>query len=210
MEKDLISVIIPVYNIEIYIKRCVNSIINQTYKNLEIILVDDGSTDNSGKICDDYEKKDARIKVIHKENGGLSDARNCGIEKSNGKYITTVDGDDFVTEKYVETLYNLIIENSADISSINRFDFLENDANGKCIKVEYYNNCPKVTVFSSKEYEIKSLLKAYTNPIVVLQGHYHERLKLCFLPTDTECLHGYWFGFETETQKITPVFKAKS
>lgn len=78
--EDLISVIVPVYNVEKYINKCIDSIINQTYTNLEIILVDDGSPDNCGKICDEYAKKDKRIKVIHKENGGLSDARNAGID----------------------------------------------------------------------------------------------------------------------------------
>ena len=82
----LISVIVPVYNVEKYIGKCIESIINQTYKNLEIILVDDGSTDNSGNICDDYAIIDSRIIVIHKKNGGLSDARNAGIEIANGSY----------------------------------------------------------------------------------------------------------------------------
>lgn len=83
MENELISVIVPIYNVEKYLKRCINSIINQTYTNLEIILVDDGSPDNCGKICDEYAKKDARIKVIHKENGGVSQARNVGIDNAN-------------------------------------------------------------------------------------------------------------------------------
>lgn len=86
MEKELISVIVPVYNVEKQLNRCIESIINQTYKNLEIILVDDGSKDSSGKICDEYSKLDSRIKVIHKSNGGLSDARNVGIEKATRKF----------------------------------------------------------------------------------------------------------------------------
>lgn len=92
----LISVIIPVYNVEQYLRKCLESIINQTYKNLEIILIDDGSTDNSGKICDEYAKKDTRIQTIHKKNGGLSDARNCGLKKSTGDYIVFVDSDDWM------------------------------------------------------------------------------------------------------------------
>lgn len=82
MNEELISIIVPVYNVEEYLKECIDSIINQTYKRIEIILVDDGSTDKSGKICDDYAKIDKRIKVVHKENGGLSDARNVGISVS--------------------------------------------------------------------------------------------------------------------------------
>ena len=96
MEKDLISIIIPVYNVEKYLKECVDSVRKQTYKNLEIILIDDGSKDNSGKLCDELAKEDNRIKVIHKENGGLSDARNVGIENATGEYIQFIDSDDFV------------------------------------------------------------------------------------------------------------------
>lgn len=112
---DLISVIVPVYNVEEYLKKCIDSIINQTYLKLEIILVDDGSTDNSGIICDSYEEKDKRIIVIHKENGGLSDARNKGLDVARGKYITFVDSDDYIEKNYVEFLYNLIIEKDVSI-----------------------------------------------------------------------------------------------
>ena len=101
MNEELISIIVPVYNVEEYLKECIDSIINQTYKRIEIILVDDGSTDKSGKICDDYAKIDKRIKVVHKENGGLSDARNVGISVSSGKYIAFVDSDDWVEKNYV-------------------------------------------------------------------------------------------------------------
>ena len=94
MEEELISVILPIYNVEKYLEKCLKSVINQTYKNLEIILVDDGSKDNSPQICDEYAVKDKRIVVIHKSNGGLSDARNAGIEIAKGKYITLIDSDD--------------------------------------------------------------------------------------------------------------------
>lgn len=113
---DLISVVIPVYNVEKYINECLESILNQTYKNLEIILVDDGTKDNCDKICDQYALKDKRIKVIHKKNGGLSDARNKGIEQATGKYITFIDSDDSVTIDYIEYLYNLIKKSDTDIS----------------------------------------------------------------------------------------------
>ena len=98
-----ISVIVPVYNIENYVRRSVESIIGQTYNNLEIILVDDGSTDNSGKLCDGYEHSDKRIKVIHKKNGGLVSARKAGIAEATGAYAAYVDGDDWIEENmYVE------------------------------------------------------------------------------------------------------------
>ena len=94
--KDLISIIIPVYNVEKYLEECIESVINQTYRNLEIILVDDGSTDKCLETCKEYEKRDNRIKVIHQENAGVSVARNVGIDFSTGQYIGFVDSDDFI------------------------------------------------------------------------------------------------------------------
>lgn len=96
MNKPLISVIVPVYNVEKFLSRCLNSILAQTYNNLEVILVDDGSTDNSGKICDDYALKDKRIRVIHKQNGGVSSARNMALSVAKGEYIGFVDSDDYI------------------------------------------------------------------------------------------------------------------
>lgn len=113
---DLISVIVPIYKVEEYLKKCVDSIINQTYKNLEIILVDDGSPDNCGKICDFYSIKDHRIRVIHKKNGGLSAARNVALDVASGAYITFIDSDDYIEENYISYLYNLAKKNNADIS----------------------------------------------------------------------------------------------
>lgn len=106
--KYKISIIIPVYNVESYINQSIDSVLDQTYKNLEIILVDDGSKDSSGKICDEYEKKDIRVKVIHKTNGGISSARNAGIEIATGKYIMFLDSDDFLENNACEFLYNTI------------------------------------------------------------------------------------------------------
>ena len=103
-EKPLISVILPIYNIETYLSKCMESVINQTYDNLEIIMVDDGSTDNSASMCDDFKMVDKRIVVFHKSNGGLSDARNYGIERANGEFITCIDPDDYVDLDYVEYL----------------------------------------------------------------------------------------------------------
>lgn len=114
--EDLISVIVPVYNVEKYLKRCVDSILNQTYKNLEIILVDDGSPDKCGEICDEYAEKDGRVKVIHKENGGLSDARNVGIDIAKGKFISFIDSDDYVEKEYVKVLYSAIIKDKTDMA----------------------------------------------------------------------------------------------
>lgn len=116
MKKEKISVIVPIYNVEKYLRKCIKSIINQTYQNLEIILVDDGATDNSGEICEEYAKKDNRIKVIHKVNGGLSDARNAGIEVATGDYIGFVDSDDYIAEDMYQYLLDLLLLNQADIS----------------------------------------------------------------------------------------------
>ncbi len=118
--KDLISVIVPVYNVQNYILKCVDSIINQSYKNLEIILVDDGSTDESGKICDELALKDSRIKVIHKENGGLSDARNAGIEVSQGTYLGFIDSDDYIDNDMYMVLMSNLKNTNADISTCGR------------------------------------------------------------------------------------------
>ncbi len=123
---DLVSVIVPIYKVEKYLGKCVDSIINQTYKNLEIILVDDGSPDNSGKICDEYAKKDNRIKVIHKENGGLSSARNAGLDVATGEFIAFVDSDDRIHLDFVEKLYRAIKEENADIASCYVESFIEN------------------------------------------------------------------------------------
>ncbi len=113
---DLITVVIPAYKVEKFLPKCLDSVLNQTYKKLEIILVEDGSPDNCGKICDDYAKKDKRIKVIHKENGGLSDARNKGIDQATGKYITFIDSDDYIDDDYVECLYKAIKEDNTKMS----------------------------------------------------------------------------------------------
>ena len=118
-EKALISIIIPVYKVEKYLEKCIQSVINQTYENLQIILVDDGSPDNCGKICDEYAKKDHRIEVIHKSNGGLSDARNKGLEIAKGEYIGFVDSDDYIELDMYEVLYNLLKQYNADVSICN-------------------------------------------------------------------------------------------
>ena len=108
--QSLISVIVPVYKVEQYLDKCVESIVNQTYRNLEIILVDDGSPDNCPAMCDGWAKRDYRIKVIHKANGGLSDARNAGVAVASGEFIGFVDSDDWVAQDYIEYLLSLLQE----------------------------------------------------------------------------------------------------
>lgn len=115
MRKPLISIIVPVYNVEKYLSKCLDSLVNQTYENIEIVCVDDGSTDSSGAICDEYAKKDARIKVIHKENGGLSDARNAGLEAINGEYVMFIDSDDWIDIDTCEQCINTLERYDVDL-----------------------------------------------------------------------------------------------
>ena len=117
MNKELISIIVPIYNVEKYLEECIESLILQDYENTEIILVDDGSQDKSSTICDEYSKKHSNIKTYHKENGGLSDARNYGIKKSNGQYICFVDSDDFVKPDYISSMYNNLKKHNVQISA---------------------------------------------------------------------------------------------
>ena len=112
----LITVIVPVYNVEKYLTRCVDSIINQTYKNLEIILVDDGSTDSSPAICDNYAKKDSRINVIHKQNNGASSARNAALDIASGDYIGFVDSDDYINRDMYASLFDSIVDSGSDMA----------------------------------------------------------------------------------------------
>lgn len=126
----MISIIIPVYNVEQYLDKCLQSVIHQTYQDIEIILVDDGSSDNSGILCDKWQEKDSRIKVIHKSNGGLSNARNVAIEQANGEYLMFIDSDDIVSNDLCKELFEMLKNNNADISICNathifddRFDF---------------------------------------------------------------------------------------
>ena len=116
MDNELISIIVPVYKVEKYLEKCVNSILKQTYTNLEIILVDDGSPDKCGQLCDELAKIDDRIKVFHKENGGLSDARNYGVDRANGEYIGFVDSDDYIHECMYEELYKAIKKSGTSIA----------------------------------------------------------------------------------------------
>lgn len=119
MEEELVSVIIPIYNVEKYLKKSVESVINQTYSNLEIILVDDGSTDLSYKLCEELKNEDTRIVVIHKENGGLSDARNKGIDIATGKYLFFLDSDDYIEKNTIEILYNTLKTDGTDMVIFN-------------------------------------------------------------------------------------------
>lgn len=165
----LISVIVPVYNVENYVDRCIDSVLNQSYLNLEILLIDDGSTDRSGSICNEYKEKDDRIKCIHKKNGGLSDSRNMGILYAKGQYITFVDGDDFIADDYIEYLYFLISKYNADISICNYQKVIAdgdimNKKNGKTIVL--LGDEALEVLFYQKYYTMSAWGKLYKKEII--------------------------------------------
>ena len=128
--EDLVSIIIPVYKVEKYLRECVDSVLSQTYKNLEIILVDDGSPDNCPQICDEYANLDTRVKVIHKENGGVSSARNIGLDNATGKYVSFVDSDDFIDKDYMFLMHKNAVETGADMVISGYYEY----TGGKAIK----------------------------------------------------------------------------
>ncbi len=134
---NLISVIVPIYNVEQYLNECIESIVNQTYKNLEIILVDDGSPDNCAKICDNWKERDYRIKVIHKKNGGLSDARNAGLDIARGDFISFIDSDDWIDLKMYEILLDVILKENAEICACGIMECLTSGY--RKVKVEKIN-----------------------------------------------------------------------
>ena len=154
----MISVIVPVYNVQDYLNRCIESIANQTYKNIEILLVDDGSTDQSGDICDMWVLKDSRVKVIHKENGGLSSARNAGIDVASGDYLSFIDSDDYIEKLMLETMITAIKKSNKDIACCGRYV----NVWGKYTKTEF-------CLASEKTYSKKEAIRAlfYQNEIDV-------------------------------------------
>lgn len=144
-----LSIIVPIYNVESYLKKCIESILAQTYKEFELILVDDGSPDNCGKICDEYAKQDNRIKVIHKKNGGLSSARNAGLDKATGEYISFIDGDDFIEKNMYERMLQYLNKYKADIVICEVNDVDEED-----------NILDKKVRYTSKEAELMDATEA--------------------------------------------------
>lgn len=163
--KPLISIIVPVYNVETYLAKCVDSILAQTYTNLEIFLVNDGSSDFCGKLCDEYAKEDKRIKVIHKKNGGLSDARNVAIDVTTGEFITFIDSDDYVTDDYIMTLYSLIEKYECKVSIALYNTFVEG-SKPKVVNRVYREDCQTnikaiEEMFYQEKYDTASWAKLY-------------------------------------------------
>lgn len=156
-----ISVIVPIYNVELYLRRCVDSILAQTYKNIEVILVDDGSPDGCPAICDDFARQDSRVKVIHKKNGGLSSARNTGLDYLlTGDYITFVDSDDWIAPDYYEYCMGLLEEHKADVAQID-YTFASDT------KVEKQNPAEHVEVFKGR-----AILQHFVTASTIISGGY--------------------------------------
>lgn len=143
--KNLVSIIVPIYNVEEYLNRCMDTLVNQTLKDIEIIMVDDGSPDNCPKLCDEWAKKDNRIKVVHKKNGGLADARNAGLDVATGKYVAFVDSDDFVKTDMYEKLYEDIEKYDADTIYSGFYKYWNDQ------EVREYRNVDRTTIFQNEE-----------------------------------------------------------
>lgn len=122
-----ISVIIPAYNVEKYLDKCMNSVLNQSFTDFEVLLIDDGAKDSTVQLCDKYAEKDTRVKTYHKKNGGLSDARNYGLERISGKYVTFIDSDDYIDDNYLKYMYDLILKENAQICMVQGQLLLENE-----------------------------------------------------------------------------------
>lgn len=204
----LVSIIVPVYNTEKYLSTCIDSIINQTYKNLEIIIVDDGSTDSSPKICDEYACRDSRIKVIHKKNGGLSSARNAGLDVITGNYISFIDSDDYIAQTFIENLLNALHNDNSDFAMCNFIQINEN--NEVLFEFPQINSdeigCHTISDFwrtfeKHATVSIVSWNKLYRrrlfDDIRYLEGHIHEDLYI--MPDITE-------GSSTVSFVIEPMY----
>lgn len=166
-ETEIISVIIPVYNVEKYLEKCIRSVVEQTYNNLEIILVDDGSLDQSGIICDKWSEKDERIRVIHKANGGLSDARNAGLDAAIGTYIGFVDSDDYIHPKMYQRLYENIRDYGADLA-VCGFDWIDEQTGTAYRSSNMFTDC-----VVDKKKAIKSI--CYNNAFMVVWNKLYKR-----------------------------------
>lgn len=164
MNNDLISIIVPIYNVEDYLEECLNSLLEQTYENIEIILIDDGSTDNSKKICDNYEKNNERIKCFHIENNGVSYARNFGLSKALGKWITFVDSDDVIDKNYCKYLINVIDEETdmvigRTLSFINNYNNIIDDGYKGGVEDSIITNKEKEELYKSIFIDNRKLIK---------------------------------------------------
>ena len=181
MSRPLISIIVPIYNVELYLQRCLDSIVNQSYTNLEIILVNDGSQDNCPQICDEYAAKDNRIVVIHKENGGLSDARNAGLEICRGEYISFVDSDDWINNEYIENLIRPTQDETYDFI-ISDYSVSTNKATPPhlfCKEGPILGNTAIVSTYCQQKYPPSAWAKLYNHSFIE-KNHFRFHRGLLF------------------------------
>ncbi|SHJ28912.1 glycosyltransferase [Pseudobutyrivibrio xylanivorans] len=171
-ENYLVSIIVPVYNVEKYLEKCISSLTTQSYENIEIILINDGSKDKSGEICDKFAEKDERVVVFHQKNSGVSVARNKGLELAKGEYIAFVDSDDIVSEKYVEILLDACVNNNAKMSQCNH-DRFEDDNTIDMYKDDYKEACP---IISGRDICKKIYTIEGVNATVLWNKLYHRSL----------------------------------
>lgn len=176
----LISVIIPVYNVENYLKKCMDSVLQQTYENLEIILVDDGSTDKSGSICDEYKAKDSKVVVLHQKNGGLSKARNTGREYAHGEYIGFVDSDDAIHPQMYELLFNAIERAQADVAICREVAFFDE---AELLETESYNAKESIFENTDRKGYCRKFLEPFTGSVTWAWNKLYKK----------ECLDGVQF-----------------
>ena len=193
MKDPKVSIIVPIYKVEKYLTNCIETLVNQTYKNIEIVLVDDGSPDGCPKMCDEWATKDSRIKVVHKQNGGLMNAWKDGVTVSTGELIAFVDSDDYVELEYVEVLVDTLIKNNADISVCDYYDSCENE---KIVRILY------LTEGDSERYllQCKTLQLSFE---IEMNKELSEEIK-------SDCrkkeLAGYWVYYQETPQYIQAYF----
>ena len=193
MDQPLISIIVPVYNVDKYLEKCINSLLDQTYENIEIILIDDGSKDKSGSICDVYSDNYKNIKVVHKENAGLGYARNTGLEMTHGNYVTFVDSDDWVSQDLIQHMYIAMTENKVDFC---KSGFQQVKNNGEIVSITQYNN----ELFAGEK-AAKELL-----PRMVGSSPYvHDSLEMCVCGVlyNTEIIKKRKIRFPSERELIS-------
>lgn len=195
MIKGLVSIIVPVYNVESYLQNCLESLIGQTYSNIEIILVDDGSVDASSKVCDDYSLRDNRVKVIHQSNQGVSCARNVGLKSAEGEFFSFVDGDDTVEKNYIELMVQKLIENDVDLVRLSwdrggkKCTYAINfDKNGNALvtyenvtDLQWFANIWGLFRFESLKYYFDENLKYAEDNLFVFEYFLHSRRKRMLL-----------------------------
>lgn len=175
MTQDLISVIVPIYNVEKYLRTCLNSLLEQTYENFEVLMINDGSTDGSAAICQEYAERDSRFVYFEKENGGLASARNFGLDYSKGMYISFIDSDDWVVETYLLDLYNAIVKSKSDISISHHIGY-KDDTGDYCIYI--YMSILKKSIALANLYQNYLLWNYKVSYIILVGVNYSEKIYL--------------------------------